>query len=104
MPLQETLKLSMADVAQSLVESLGPETHKGLFESSKSPASMGFDTKCNFAVSTIFLGFLLCPWTWGIFFGGIQHSPLNGCSAASCNFGVLVEEDECTSFYFAILR
>ena len=28
------------------------------------------------------------------FFGGIQYSPVDGCSAASCNFGVLVGEDE----------
>ena len=32
------------------------------------------------------------------FFGGIQHSPVDGCSVASCNFGVLAE-DECMSFY-----
>ena len=32
------------------------------------------------------------------FFGGIQHSPVDGYSAASCNFGVLAE-DESTSFY-----
>ena len=30
------------------------------------------------------------------FFGGIKHSPVDGCSAASCNFGVLAGEDECT--------
>ena len=36
------------------------------------------------------------------YFGGIQHSPVNGCSAASCNFGVLAGEDERTSFYPAI--
>ena len=36
------------------------------------------------------------------FFGGIQHSPVDGCSAASCNFGVLVGEDEQMSFYSAI--
>ena len=36
------------------------------------------------------------------FFGGIQHSPVNGCSAISFNFGVLIGEDECTSFYSAI--
>ena len=35
-------------------------------------------------------------------FGEIQHSPVNGPSAASCNFGVLAE-DECTSFYSATL-
>ena len=39
----------------------------------------------------------LLPCCWGFFalghgvsfFGGIQHSPVNGCSAANCNFGVL---------------
>ena len=36
------------------------------------------------------------------FFGGIQYSPVDGCSAASCNFGVLVGEDEQMSFYSAI--
>ena len=30
------------------------------------------------------------------FFGGIQHSPIDGCSSASCNFGVLTGEDERT--------
>ena len=33
------------------------------------------------------------------FFGGIQHSPINGCSAESCNFGALIGEDECMTFY-----
>ena len=37
------------------------------------------------------------------FFGGIQHSPANSCSAARCKFGVLTGEDECTSFYTAIV-
>ena len=32
------------------------------------------------------------------FFGGIQHSPINGCSAESCNFGALIGEDECMTF------
>ena len=36
------------------------------------------------------------------FFGGIQHSPVDGCSAVSCNFRVLTGEDERTSFYFAV--
>ena len=36
------------------------------------------------------------------FFHGIQHSPVNGCSAATFNFGVLAGEDECTSFYSTI--
>ena len=34
----------------------------------------------------------------------IQHSPVSGCSAVSCNFGVLSLEDECMSFYSAILK
>ena len=61
---------------------------------------MGFDYKQDFAPPTILVG-LLCPWTWGIFFfggvsffGGIQHSPIDGCSAVNCNFGVLTGEDE----------
>ena len=33
---------------------------------------------------------------------GIQHSPVDGCSAVSCNFGVLAREDEHTFFYSAI--
>ena len=33
------------------------------------------------------------------FFGGIQHAPVDGCSVASGNFGVLAGEDECMSFY-----
>ena len=38
------------------------------------------------------------------FFGGIQYSPVNGCSAASCNFRVPAGEDERMSFYSAILE
>ena len=30
---------------------------------------LGFGSKCNFTLSTILLGLLLCPWMWGIFFG-----------------------------------
>ena len=39
------------------------------------------------------------PWeslqhqqTWGIFFGGLQHPPVNGCSTASCDILLLQEE------------
>ena len=62
-------------------------------------AGMGFDSKCDFTPPTFLLGLLLCPWTWGIFFGWIQHSPVNGCSAMSFNFRILVGEDERMSFY-----
>ena len=54
----------------------------------------------------------LLPSCWGLsfalghgvsFLGGIQHSPVDGYSVVSCNFGVLTGEDECTSFFSAIL-
>ena len=64
----------------------------------------GFDYKCNFAPPIVFLGLLLCPWTWGIFSGGIQHSPVNSCSARSCSFGVLTGENEHTSLYSPFFR
>ncbi|XP_055435032.1 centromere protein P isoform X3 [Bubalus kerabau] len=38
------------------------------------------------------------------FVSRIQHFPVDGCSAASGNFGVLAGEDERTSFYSAILK
>ena len=53
----------------------------------------------------------LLPSCWGFYFalgcavssfGGIQHSPVNDCSAARCNFGVLAE-DRCMSSYSAML-
>ena len=56
---------------------------------------------------------LLLPSCWSFsfalgcgvyFFGGIQHSPVDGCSAVSCNSGVLTGEDEHMSFYSAILK
>ena len=59
--------------------------------------------KCNCAPPTILLGLFLCPCTWGIFFGVIQHFAVNGCSAASCNFSIISGEVECMSFYSAIL-
>ena len=61
---------------------------------------VGFDFRCDFASPTIFV-LLLCPWAWGVFFGGVQHSPIDGCSAVTCNFGFLTE-DESTSFYSTI--
>ena len=61
---------------------------------------MRFDSKCNIAASNVLLWLLLSPERRiSFFFGGIQQSPVDGCSAASCNFGVLAGEDECMSFY-----
>ena len=63
----------------------------------------GLDCKHDFTPPTILLG-LSFALGWGLsFLGRIQHSPVNGCSAASCDFGVLTGEDEHTSFYSAIL-
>ena len=65
----------------------GPDVHKVcLSPLSVSLASMGFDSKCDFNLIAILLRLLLYPWTWSIFFGRIQHSPFNGCSAVSCGF------------------
>ena len=51
------------------VGSPGPSAHKVLFEPSKCLWWIrGFDFKHDFAPPTILLGFLLCPWMWGIFF------------------------------------
>ena len=62
-------------------------------------AGMELDSKRDFAHLTILLRLLLCPWMcWGI-----QHSPVDGCSAVSCKFEVLAGEDEHTSFFSAIL-
>ena len=47
---------------------------------------------------------LLHPWDFpGKSTGVGCHRLLHSCSAASCNFGVLAGEEECTSFYAAIL-
>ena len=38
------------------------------------------------------------------FFGGIQHFPVDGCSASSFNFRVLTGEDGCMSFYSTMVE
>ena len=82
---------------------LGPGAHEVLFEPSKHL----------WQVWGLILNatLLFLPSCWGFsfalghglyFFGGIQHSPVDGCSATSCNFGVLTGEGKCTSFYSTI--
>ena len=97
-PLQETLRHSKAGLALSLW---------GLLVCTRfclSPLSisegMEFDYKCDFDPATVLLEFLLCCWTWGIF---MQQSPVDGCSAVSCNYGVLLGEGEWAFCYSAIL-
>ena len=71
-------------------------------------------SKCHWCEWSLILNVIssLLPSCWSFsfalgrgvpFFGGIQHSPINGCSAVSCNFGVLSREAEHTSFYSSIL-
>ena len=64
---------------------------------------MGFD----FIMVTLLLqsrcGFFFVFGRGISFIGGFQCPPVDGCSTASCNFGVLTGGDECASFYSAIL-
>ena len=77
------------------VDPLGPGVHKVLFEPSV----------CLWWVWGLSLNAIspLLPSCWGFsfalgcgvsFFGGIQHSPVDGCSISSRNFEVLSEENE----------
>ena len=103
MPPQETLQQSKAGLAVS-VESLGPGVHKVLFEPSEYvwPVwGLILNTTPPFLPS--YWAFSFAVGCGVSFFGGIQQSPVNVCSAVSCNFGVLIEEDERPSFYSAIL-
>ena len=81
-----------------------PDAHKVLFEPSKLLWQIW-----GLILNTISS---LLPACWGFsfalgcgisFFSGIQHFPVDGCSAVNCNFGVLEGERECMSFYSTIL-
>ena len=92
MPPQEILEqvwLSLCGVSRSWC----PQGFAWAFWASLT--GMGFDSKHDFFLPTILLGLLLCSWIWGVFFffGGIQHSLVNGCSAVSCNFGALTGDE-----------
>ena len=60
---QEILKHSSVSVS---VGFLGPGVHKYVWALWASLARMRFDSKCEFAPPTIFLGLLPCPWRRGI--------------------------------------
>ena len=68
------------------------------------PGGGGIWFYCDCALPVILLWFLLCLWTGVSFYSGFQHPSLDGCSAASCNFGAPAGGDECMSFYSAILN
>ena len=106
-PLQEatgdsqTLKGRSGSVS---VGSLSPGAQKVLFEPSEhlwKVLSLILNT-----ISPLLqfcLGFSFALGRGVSFFGEIQHSPVDGCSAVSCNFGVLTRKDEYMAFYSAIL-
>ena len=86
------------------VGSLGPGAHKVLFEPSEHLWQVwGVIVNTISVLLTSCWGFSCLDIGYFFFFGGIQHCPVNGCSEASCNFTVFVEEDEHVSFYSAIL-
>ena len=87
---QETLKHRSGSVS---VRSLGPSAHKVLFD-----PFVHLQRVWSLILNGIspllpsYWGFPFAPGHGVSFLGGIQHSPVNGCSEASCNFGVLQEK------------
>ena len=59
-------------------------------------AGMGFDSKCKFALPTILLGLLLCPWTWGISSQPFQSPPPYWVSL-TLDVEYLLSEARCSS-------
>ena len=82
---------------------LSPDVHKFLFEP---PGHLwqvwGLILNAILPLLPSFWGFSFALEHGVSFLGGIQHSPVDGFSAVSCNFEVLIGEDDCTSFYSAI--
>ena len=83
---------------------LGPGVHKVLSEPSEHLwriQALILNTSLPLPPSC--LGFSFALGHQVSFFDGIHNSLVNGCLAASCNFGVLTREDEHTSFYSTML-
>ena len=100
-PPQETLKHSSVSVS---VGSLGPGVHKVCLSPPSVTGRYWVSFQMLFCPSYHLSRASPLPFDMGYLFGGIQHSSIDGCSAASCNFGVLIGEHEHTSFYSAKLR
>ena len=97
MPLQETLEHSVAGQAHSLMGSLGPGVHKVSYEPSERLWQVwGLILNTILPLLLTFGAFPL-PLDVEHLFGGIQHSPVNSCSAASCSFGVLTHPSRLSS-------
>ena len=93
---------SPRDLPDPGIEPGSPALQTESLLSEPSGEGMRFYSKCDFVPPTIFLGLSFALGHGESFFGGIQHPLLDGCSAASCSFGVLAGGDECTSLYPAI--
>ena len=71
-----------------------PGELKVLFEPSEHPWQVwGFSLNVILPLLLSCWGFSFAHGRGVSFFGGIQHFPVNDCSAVSCNFGVLTGED-----------
>ena len=104
MPPLETLKHSKSRPDSVPVGSLGSSVHKVLFEPSDHPWKVwGLLVNVISPFLSSCCGFSFALGHGVSFFSGIQHSPVSGYSAMSCNFGILSGEDEHTSFYSVIL-
>ena len=66
------------------------------------PVGMRFDFIVSVLPPAVSLRLRHCLWVWGVFFGGFQCPPVDGCSTASCDFGALAG-DECMFLYSTIL-
>ena len=101
-PLQETLKHSSGSVCVGVS---GSWYAQGLFEPSEHLWWLwGLILNMILPLLPSWWGFSFALGCGVSFFSRIQHSPVNRCSAVSCNFGVLVGEDEHMSFYSTILK
>ena len=95
MPPQEMPKHSNAGLAQSPVWSLGPGVHSVLFEPSKHLWLVwGLILNVISPLQVSCWGFSFALRHEVSFCSEIQHSPVDGCSAVSCSFGVLTGEDK----------
>ena len=84
----------------SLCEVSGSWCAQGLFEPSEHLWRVwGLILNAFSPLLLSYLGFSFALGCGVSFFGGTQHSPVDGCSAVSCNFGVLTEVDEHMSSY-----
>ena len=96
----QTLKGRWLSVVwRSLLLSLGPGAHKVLFAPSEHLWKV-WGLILNVIVPLIpsCWSFLFTPGHGVPYFDGIQHSPVDSCSAASWDFGVLTGGDGCMSF------